>query len=157
VAVQVHRGNTADPTTVPDALEAVAGRFAIPAGYSRRRPGGDHPDPPAERLKDLVAGFVSARKTAQIRKLINGRREVPPERHVVCRNPHRAIASGLPPPADGHASLQRERHRSKGKGEANSPPPFPLRVHDVLTAVIAHANCGELRGFGRFTASLLKS
>jgi Transposase DDE domain len=106
VSVQVHPGNTADPTTVPDVLDTVRARF----GIERVILVGDRAmitDAHANTLKELGAGFVSALKTAQIRKLIAGgelqlslfdqtnlaeiaSEEFPGERLVVCRNPHLA-------------------------------------------------------------------
>jgi hypothetical protein len=106
VSVQVHPGNTADPTTVPDVLDTVRARF----GIERVILVGDRAmitDAHAKTLKELGAGFVSALKTAQIRKLIAGgelqlslfdqtnlaevaSEEFPGERLVVCRNPHLA-------------------------------------------------------------------
>jgi len=106
VAVQVHPGNTADPSTVPDVIDQVKDKF----GIERVILVGDRAmitDAHATTLKELGAGFVSALKTAQIRKLINGgdlqlslfdqtnlaeitSQEFPGERLVVCRNPHLA-------------------------------------------------------------------
>ena len=103
VSVQVHPGNTADPATVDDALSKVRDNFGIDqvilvgdrAMITQAR---------AQALKELGAGFVSALKTPQIRKLIDGgdlqlslfdeqnlaeitSEEFPDERLVVCRNP----------------------------------------------------------------------
>jgi Transposase DDE domain len=106
VAVQVHPGNTADPTTVPGVLDTIKDKF----GIDRVILVGDRAmitDAHAATIKELGAGFVSALKTAQIRKLINGgdlqlslfdetnlaeisSAEFPGERLVVCRNPHLA-------------------------------------------------------------------
>ncbi len=106
VAVQVHPGNTADPTTVPDVIDTVEQRF----GIERVILVGDRAmitDAHAATLKELGAGFVSALKSAQIRKLMKGGElqlslfdqrnlaeitstEFPGERLVVCRNPHLA-------------------------------------------------------------------
>ena len=106
VAVQVHPGNTADPTTVPDVIDTVKERF----GIERVILVGDRAmitDAHAATLKELGAGFVSALKSAQIRKLIgSGELQLslfdqtnlaeissegfPGERLVVCRNPHLA-------------------------------------------------------------------
>jgi len=106
VSVQVHPGNAADPATVPDVLDAIRERF----GIQRVILVGDRAmitDAHAATLKELGAGFVSALKTAQIRKLIAGgdlqlslfdqanlaeitSDEFPDERLVVCRNPHLA-------------------------------------------------------------------
>jgi hypothetical protein len=106
VAVQVHPGNTADPSTVPDVIDTVKEKF----GIERVILVGDRAmitDAHAATLKELGAGFVSALKSAQIRKLINGgdlqlslfdqrnlaeitSAEFPGERLVVCRNPHLA-------------------------------------------------------------------
>ena len=103
VSVQVHPGNTADPTTVPDALDTIKDKF----GIERVILVGDRAmitDAHAATLKALGAGFVSALKTAQIRKLLNTgdlqlslfdernlaeitSEEFPGERLIVCRNP----------------------------------------------------------------------
>jgi len=106
VAVQVHPGNTADPTTVPGVIDQVREQF----GIERVILVGDRAmitDAHAATLKELGAGFVSALKTAQIRKLVSAgdlqlslfdqtnlaeitSAEFPDERLVVCRNPHLA-------------------------------------------------------------------
>ena len=106
VAVQVHPGNTADPTTVPGVIDTVKERF----GIERVILVGDRAmitDAHAQTLKEQGAGFVSALKSAQIRKLIKAgdlqlslfdqtnlaeitSEEFPGERLVVCRNPHLA-------------------------------------------------------------------
>ena len=106
VSVQVHPGNTADPSTVPGVIDTVKERF----GIERVILVGDRAmitDAHANTLKELGAGFVSALKTAQIRKLIGSgelqlslfdqsnlaeitSEEFPDERLVVCRNPHLA-------------------------------------------------------------------
>ena len=65
----MHPGNTADPTTVPGVIDTVQERF----GIERVILVGDRAmitDAHANTLKELGAGFVSALKTAQIRKLI---------------------------------------------------------------------------------------
>ena len=106
VAVQVHPGNTEDSTTLPGVLDVIKERF----GIERVILVGDRAmitDAHATTLKELGAGFVSALKTAQIRKLMNAgdlqlslfdqtnlaeiaSDEFPGERLVVCRNPHLA-------------------------------------------------------------------
>jgi hypothetical protein len=106
VAVQVHPGNTADPSTVPGVIDTVRERF----GIERVILVGDRAmitDAHAEALKELGAGFVSALKSAQIRKLMKAgdlqlslfdqsnlaeitSTEFAGERLVVCRNPHLA-------------------------------------------------------------------
>ncbi|MGZ6590026.1 MAG: IS1634 family transposase [Solirubrobacteraceae bacterium] len=106
VAVQVHPGNTADPSTVPGVIDTVRERF----GIERVILVGDRAmitDAHAATLKELGAGFVSALKSAQIRKLIKAgdlqlslfaqanlaeitSPEFAGERLVVCRNPHLA-------------------------------------------------------------------
>ncbi len=106
VSVQVHPGNTADPVTVPDAIDTIKEKF----GIERVILVGDRAmitDAHAATLKQLGAGFVSALKSAQIRKLMNAgelqlslfdqtnlaeitSQEFPGERLVVCRNPHLA-------------------------------------------------------------------
>jgi Transposase DDE domain len=103
LAVQVHPGNTADPRTVPGVLDTVREKF----GIDRVILVGDRAmitDAHATTIKELGGGFVSALKTAQIRKLINGGElqlslfdetnlaeisspQFPGERLVVCRNP----------------------------------------------------------------------
>jgi len=107
VSVQVHPGNTADPSTVPDAIDTIKEKF----GIERVILVGDRAmitDAHAASLKELGAGFVSALKTPQIRKLMNAgelqlslfdqtnlaeisSEEFPNERLVVCRNPHLAV------------------------------------------------------------------
>jgi Transposase DDE domain len=106
VSVAVHPGNTADPTTVPGVIDTIKERF----GIERVILVGDRTmitNAHAATLKELGAGFVSALKSAQIRKLIAGGElqlslfdqtnlaeisspEFPGERLVVCRNPHLA-------------------------------------------------------------------
>jgi Transposase DDE domain len=106
VSVQVHPGNTEDSTTLPGVLDMVKRRF----GIERVILVGDRAmitDAHAATLKELGAGFVSALKTAQIRKLMKAgdlqltlfdetnlaeisSEEFPGERLVVCRNPHLA-------------------------------------------------------------------
>jgi transposase len=106
VAVRAHPGNTEDSTTLPDVLDTIRQRF----GIERVILVGDRAmitDAHAKTLKELGAGFVSALKTAQIRKLMNSgelqlslfdqtnlaeisSEEFPGERLVVCRNPHLA-------------------------------------------------------------------
>ena len=106
VCVQVHPGNTEDSTTLPGALEAIRERF----GIERVIVVGDRAmitNAHAATLTQLGAGFVSALKTAQIRKLMSSGElqlslfdernlaeiasdEFPGERLVVCRNPHLA-------------------------------------------------------------------
>lgn len=103
VAVHVHPGNTADPATVPGLLDQVRSRF----GIDRVILVGDRAmitQAHAETLKKLGAGFVSALKTVQIRKLLDTGElqlglfdetnlaeitssEFPGERLLVCRNP----------------------------------------------------------------------
>jgi transposase len=106
VSVQVHPGNTADPTTVPGVIDQVKQKF----GIERVILVGDRAmitDAHAATLKELGAGFVSALKTPQIRKLLTSgdlqlslfdernlaeitSPQFPGERLVVCRNPHLA-------------------------------------------------------------------
>jgi hypothetical protein len=106
VSVQVHPGNTADPATLPGVLDTIRARF----GIERVIVVGDRAmitDAHARTLTELGAGFVSALKTAQIRKLISAgdlqlslfdernlaeisTPEFPGERLVVCRNPQLA-------------------------------------------------------------------
>jgi transposase len=104
VSVQVHPGDTQDSTTLPGVLEAIRERFGIErvilvGGRAMIT------DAHATTLKELGAGFVSALKTAQIRKLTNtgelqlslfdqtnlaeiSSQAFPGERLIVCRNPH---------------------------------------------------------------------
>ncbi len=104
VAVQVHPGSTSDPTTLPGVLDTIRLRF----GIERVILVGDRAvitDAHAATLKELGAGFVSALKSAQIRKLMSSgdlqlslfdqanlaeitSEEFPGERLVACRNPH---------------------------------------------------------------------
>jgi Transposase DDE domain len=106
VSVHVHPGNTADPSTVPDAIDTIKQRF----GIERVILVGDRAmitDAHAATLKELGGGFVSALKTAQIRKLMGAgelqlslfdqtnlaeitSEDFAGERLVVCRNPHLA-------------------------------------------------------------------
>lgn len=106
VSVQVHPGRTADPVTVPGVIDQVKEKF----GIERVILVGDRAmitDAHAQTLKELGAGFVSALKTAQIRKLMSSgdlqlslfdqrnlaeitSAEFSGERLVVCRNPHLA-------------------------------------------------------------------
>jgi transposase len=106
VCVQVHEGNTADPSTLPGVLETVRERFGIEHVVfvsDRAMITGAH----AEKLKALGAGFVSALKSSQIRTLFHSgdlqlslfdetnlaeiaSEEFAGERLVVCRNPHLA-------------------------------------------------------------------
>lgn len=106
VSVQVHEGNPADPSTVPGVIDQVREKF----GIERVILVGDRAmitDAHAKALKELGAGFVSALKSAQIRKLMGAgdlqlslfdqtnlaeitSEEFPGERLVLCRNPHLA-------------------------------------------------------------------
>lgn len=106
VSVQVHPGNSADPKTLPGALDTVRERF----GIERATFVGDRAmitQAHAQKLKELGAGFVSALKTVQIRTLIGSgdlqlslfdqtslaeiaSEDFPGERLIVCRNPHLA-------------------------------------------------------------------
>lgn len=104
VAVRVHPGNTADPATLPAALEALTERFGLERVVlvgDRAMITATH----ADSLKKLGAGFVSALKSVQIRALVRSGHlqlslfdetnlaeitspDFPGERLVVCRNPH---------------------------------------------------------------------
>jgi hypothetical protein len=104
VSVGVHPGNTEDSTTLPGVLDTIKDKF----GVERVILVSDRAmitDAHADTLKQLGAGFVSALKTAQIRKLMNTgdlqlslfdqtnlaeitSEEFPSERLIVCRNPH---------------------------------------------------------------------
>jgi transposase len=106
VAVQVHPGNTADPATIPDVLDTVRENF----GIERVILVGDRAmitDAHAATIKELGGGFVSALKSAQIRKLIaDGHLQLSlfdqhnlaeitspqfeDERLIVCKNPYLA-------------------------------------------------------------------
>jgi transposase len=106
VSVQVHEGNTADPSTLPGVLQTVTERFGVErVVFVSDRAMITHAH--AEKLKALGAGFVSALKSVQIRTLLRGgelqlslfdqtnlaeitSEEFPGERLVVCRNPHLA-------------------------------------------------------------------
>jgi Transposase DDE domain len=132
VAVQVHPGNTADPTTVPGVIDTITQRF----GIERVILVGDRAmitDAHARTLKQLGAGFVSALKTVQIRKLIGAGElqlslfdqtnlaeitsgEFPSERLVVCRNPHLA-AERARKREDLLAATERELNKVKASVE----------------------------------------
>src|SRR5579859_5059979 len=123
VSVTVHPGNTADPSTVPGVLDAIREKF----GIERVILVGDRAmitDAHATTLKQLGAGFVSALKSAQIRKLLNtgdlqlslfdernlaeiSSEAFPGERLIVCRNPHLA-AERARKRADLLAATERE-------------------------------------------------
>jgi hypothetical protein len=103
VAIGVHPGSTADPETVPAALETLERRFGIRRVVfvgDRAMITVRH----AETIKRLGAGFVSALKSVQVRALARSgdlqltlfdeanlaeivSEEIPGERLVVCRNP----------------------------------------------------------------------
>jgi hypothetical protein len=103
VAIEVHDGNTADPTTVPGAVEAVRERFGVKHAVfvgDRAMITRAH----AQALKESGVDFISALKTPQIRALLDaGELQLslfdetnlaeiaselfPGERLVVCRNP----------------------------------------------------------------------
>ena len=103
VAIEVHDGNTADPTTVPGAIAAVSERFQIEhAVFVGDR--GMITQAHAHALKDRGIDFISALKTPQIRALLQAgelqlslfdetnlaeiaSEQFPGERLVVCRNP----------------------------------------------------------------------
>jgi len=107
VAVDVYPGNTADPETLPTAIEKVTERF----GIRRVVFVGDRAmitEAHAETLKELGAGFISALKSAQIRTLLAAgdlqlslfdqadlaeiaSPAFPGERLIVCRNPALAL------------------------------------------------------------------
>jgi transposase len=143
--VQVHPGNTADPSTVPGVIDTVTERF----GIERVILVGDRAmitDAHAATLKQLGAGFVSALKTAQIRKLIGTgdlqlslfdqtnlaeitSDEFPAERLVVCRNPHLA-AERARKREDLLAATERELEQVK---QMVSGPRGSLRSADAGT------------------------
>jgi len=126
VAVQVHPGNTADPTTVPGVLDTLREKY----GIDRVILVGDRAmitDAHAATIKELGAGFVSALKTAQIRKLMHGGElqlslfdetnlaeitspQFPGERLVLCRNPQLA-AERARKREDLLAATERELHK----------------------------------------------
>ena len=132
VSVQVHPGNTADPSTVPDMIDTIKERF----GIERVILVGDRAmitDAHATTLKELGTGFVSALKTAQIRKLIGSgelqltlfdqtnlaeisSEEFPGERLVVCRNPHLAAER-----AQTRGPIASDRARAR-QGQADGRP-----------------------------------
>ena len=103
-AVQVHPGNTADPTTVPDVIDTVKERFGIervifvgdramitdahaPAlkelGAEFVVRAEDRPDPQAGQPGELQLSLFDEINLAEITST-----EFPDERLVVCRNPH---------------------------------------------------------------------
>jgi len=103
VAISVYDGSTQDQQTLPDAVEAVRGRFGINdvVVVGDR---GMFTQAHAEALTQAGVGFVSALKSAQIRKLVDAgdlqlslfdetnlaeisSELFPGERLVVCRNP----------------------------------------------------------------------
>jgi Transposase DDE domain len=132
VSVQVHPGNTADPTTLPGVLDMIRERF----GIERVILVGDRAmitDAHAKTLKQLGAGFVSALKTAQIRALMSSgdlqlslfdernlaeisSDEFPGERLVVCRNPHLAAER-----ARKREDLLQATERETGQGQTDGP------------------------------------
>ena len=103
VAIELHPGNTGDPTTVPAAAAAVADRF----GITRAVIVGDRgmlTDAQIRHLADRRLGFISALRAPQIAKLTVAADvpltifdeyalaeisspEFPGERLIVCRNP----------------------------------------------------------------------
>jgi hypothetical protein len=103
VAIELHAGNTGDPSTVPAAAAAVADRF----GIQRAVIVGDRgmlTDTQIRHLADRQIGFISALRAPQIAKLTAAPEfpltifdqyalaeisspEFPGERLVVCRNP----------------------------------------------------------------------
>jgi DDE family transposase len=103
VAIEVHAGNTSDPTTVPGAIDAVRERFGIEHAVlvgDRAMITQAH----AQALKDASIDFISALKTPQIRALLDAGElqlslfdetnlaeiasdRFPGERLIVCRNP----------------------------------------------------------------------
>ena len=127
-------GNTADPTTVPGVIDTVKERF----GIERVILVGDRAmitDAHAQTLKELGAGFVSALKSAQIRKLMkDGRsaavtvRSDEPGRDHLDRVPLRAIG-GVPQPAPRHRARRKreellaatERELEKVKASVANP------------------------------------
>jgi hypothetical protein len=103
VAISVYDGSTQDQQTLPDAVEAVRGRFGI-RDVVVVGDRGMFTQAHAEALTQAGVGFVSALKSAQIRKLVEigdlqlslfdetNLAEIssdlfPGERLVVCRNP----------------------------------------------------------------------
>ena len=138
--MQVHPGNTADPSTVPGVIDTVKERF----GIERVILVGDRAmitDAHAQTLKELGAGFVSALKSAQIRKLMKAgdlqlslfdqtnlaeitSTEFPDERLVVCRNPHLA-AERARKREDLLAATEREL--DKVTASVDQPPRAPAR------------------------------
>ena len=145
IAVQVHPGNTADPSTVPGVIETVKERF----GIERVILVGDRAmitDAHATTLKELGAGFVSALKSAQIRKLIGSGElqlslfdqtnlaeitstEFPGERLVVCRNPYLA-AERARKREDLLQATERELDKVTASVRPARAPPRSRRRHD---------------------------
>ncbi len=58
LAVDVYPGNTANPTTVPDQVEKLKGRFRPGEGRDRRRPGDAHADSNRHVAKTAGAGLA---------------------------------------------------------------------------------------------------
>ena len=103
VSIRVHEGNTADPTTLPDAVERVRNTFGIEnVVFVGDR--GMITDARTVALKELGVGFITSLRAPQIQKLTvqpnfqlslldeHGLCEIaspefPGERLVVCRNP----------------------------------------------------------------------
>lgn len=132
LAVKVHPGNTADPSTVPGVIDQVKDKF----GIERVILVGDRAmitDAHAQTIKDLGGGFVSALKSAQIRKLIAGGHlqlslfdetnlaeirspEFEGERLIVCRNPQLA-AERARKREDLLAATERELEKVKASVE----------------------------------------
>ena len=133
VAVEVYPGNSADPETLPAAIEKVTEHF----GVSRVIFVGDRAmitEAHAETLKELPAGFISALKSAQIRRLLHAgdlqlslfdeanlaeisSPAFPGERLVVCRNPALAAERGRKREellAATEAELEKVRHMVEG-------------------------------------------
>lgn len=146
VSVQVHPGNSADPSTVPDVLDQVKEKF----GIERVILVGDRAmitDAHATTLKELGAGFVSALKTPQIRKLLNSgdlqlslfdetnlaeitSDEFPDERLIVCRNPQLA-AERARKREDLLAATERELNKVK-------------QMVDGPRGTLKHADAGKI-------------
>ena len=144
VSVQVHPGNTADASTVPGVLDQIKEKF----GIERVILVGDRAmitDAHAATLKELGAGFVSALKTPQIRKLLNSGDlqlslfdETQPRRDQQ-RRVRRRAADRLPQPAPGHRARPQTRgpagrHRARarqGLSRCSTGPRGTLRGADA--------------------------
>jgi transposase len=146
VAIQVHPGNTSDPSTVPGVLEAVRQRF----GIERVILVGDRAmitQAHAQTLIEQGEGFVSALKSQQIQGLVNdGHLQLSlfdqtniaeitsprfvGERLVVCRNPLLAA--------------ERERKRNELLAATEQQLEKVKRMVDGPRGRLRHADAGTI-------------